>query len=178
MFGFKMDESFFLTKNNYEESIKNLLKTLLKGSDFTDVTLTLSDDKDKQIPGHKAILGGSSSFFRNLFQQNAASNLVVQLKGVNSKNMNSIMEFVYLGQTSVNKEDLPTFLESAEKLKIEGLMQSGKASMSGKLGIEQHWRQSPEQEITIGEGTSCSENYTISSVTHSTFNTSSMSSSS
>ena len=183
MSGFKMDESFFLTKNNYEDSIKNLLKTLLKDGDFTDITLALSDDKDKQIQGHKAILGGSSSFFRHIFRQNTASNLVLQLKGVNSKNMNSIMEFIYLGQTSVNKEDLPTFLESAERLQVEGLMQSGKASMSGKLGIEQHWRQSlPEQVITIGAKSvsveeSCSENYTDSSMTQSTFDTSSLSSS-
>ena len=184
MSGFKMDESFFLTKNNYEDSIKNLLKSLLKDGDFTDITLALSDDGDKKIAGHKAILGGSSSFFRNIFRQtqNTASSLVLQLRGVNSKNMNSIMEFIYLGQTSVNKEDLPTFLESAERLQIEGLMQSGKASMSGKLGIEQHWSQSlPEQENTIGAKSvsveeSCRENYTNSSMNQSTFDTSTVSS--
>ena len=87
-----MEESFFLTKNNYEDSTKTIFKTLLKDDEFTDVTLALSDEK--QVKGHKAILGASSSFFRKIFQQNAAANLVLYLKGVKSKDMNSIMEFI------------------------------------------------------------------------------------
>ena len=123
-----MDESFILTKNNYEDSTKTIFKNLLKDVEFTDVTLALNDEK--QVKGHKAILGASSSFFRKIFQQNAVANLVLYLKGISTKDMNSIMEFIYLGQTSVNKADLNTFLEVAEELKIEGLMQTDKASMS------------------------------------------------
>ena len=170
-----MEESFFLTKNNYEDSTKTIFKTLLKDDEFTDVTLALSDEK--QVKGHKAILGASSSFFRKIFQQNAAANLVLYLKGVKSKDMNSIMEFMYLGQTSVNKADLTTFLESAEDLKIEGLIQPGKASMSVSNAY-QAFQSLPE--ITIDEEKSVSAdefssaNYTNSSLSNPTFDNSSM----
>lgn len=168
-----MEESFFLTKNNYEDSTKTIFKTLLKDDEFTDVTLALSDEK--QVKGHKAILGASSSFFRKIFKQNAASNLVLYLKGIKAKDMNSIMEFMYLGQTSVNKADLNTFLESAEDLKIEGLIQPGKASMSVSNAY-QAFQSLPE--ITIDEEKSVDEfssaNYTNSSLTNPTFDNSSM----
>ena len=170
-----MDESFFLTKNNYEDSTKTIFKTLLKDIEFTDVTLALSDEK--QVKGHKAILGASSSFFRKIFQQNVTPNLVLYLKGVKSKDMNSIMEFIYLGQTSVNKADLNTFLESAEDLKIEGLIQPGRASMSVSNAY-QAFQSLPE--ITIDEEKSSSveefssANYNTSSMNQSSFDTSSL----
>ena len=142
MSGTRMDESLFLIKNNYEDSTKTLFKNLLKDVEFTDVTLALNDEK--QVKGHKAILGASSTFFRKIFHQNAVANLVLYLKGISTKDINSIMEFIYLGQTSVNKADLNTFLEVAEELKIEGLMQMDKASMSAT-------NSDSVQEITIDE---------------------------
>ena len=126
MSGFKMNDSFFLTKNNHEDSVKTIFQSLLRDGEFTDVTLALSDDK--QIRGHRAILAASSSYFREIFQQNSASGLF--LEGVNSVNMNSIMEFIYLGHTSVNKTDITTFLQTAEHLRIEGLIQPGVAPIS------------------------------------------------
>ena len=164
-------ESFFLTKNNYEDSTKNIFKTLLKDVEFSDVTLALNDEN--QVKGHKAILGASSSFFRKIFQQNSDANLVLYLKGINSKDMNSIMEFIYLGQTSVNKVELNTFLEAAEELKIEGLLQPNKASMSA--GNSSHVFQTVP-EITIGDEESPDDDYSsgnISSEHQSTLDTSS-----
>ena len=172
MSGTRMDESFILTKNNYEDSTKTIFKNLLKDVEFTDVTLALNDEK--QVKGHKAILGASSSFFRKIFQQNAVANLVLYLKGISTKDMNSIMEFIYLGQTSVNKADLSTFLEVAEELKIEGLMQMDKAAMSAS-----HSESVPEitiDELTIDEEESPVDEFSPadnSSSNQSTFETSS-----
>ena len=160
-----MDESFFLTKNNYDESTKTIFKSLLTDVEFTDVTLACSDQK--QVRGHKAILGASSSFFRTVFKQNPAANLVLYLKGVSTKDLGSIMEFIYLGQTSVNKSDLTTFLEAAEELKVEGLIQPNKPPASNSsqsfqnstspsfLGSSQSYQSVPE--ITIDETASSTE---------------------
>ena len=152
------DESFFLTKNNYEESTKSIFKSLLTDVEFTDVTLACSDNK--QVKGHKAILGASSSFFRNIFQRNSATNLVLYLKGITQKDLCSIMEFIYMGQTSVNKVDLTTFLEAAEELKIEGLIQPSKQDTSvpeetiDNTPKMHHYQSVPE--ITIDESGSIS----------------------
>ena len=160
-----MDESFFLTKNNYDEATKTIFKSLLTDVEFTDVTLACSDQK--QVRGHKAILGASSSFFRSIFKQNPANNLVLYLKGVSTKDLGSIMEFIYLGQTSVNKSDLTTFLEAAEELKVEGLIQPNKPPASNSsqsfqnstspsfLSSSQSYQSVPE--ITIDETASSTE---------------------
>lgn len=122
------DESFFLTKNNYDESTKSILKMMHKDAEFTDVTLACKDQK--QVKSHKAILGASSGFFRNIFKQNTEGNLVLYLKGVGYQDLNSILEFIYIGQTSVNKTNLTSFLEAAEELKIDGLIQPNTENVS------------------------------------------------
>ena len=73
-------ESFALKKNDYGQSTTSIFKSLWTDNDFKDVTLASNDHK--LIWAHKAILGASSSFFKNIFKNNAASNLVLYLKGV------------------------------------------------------------------------------------------------
>ena len=114
-------ETFALKKNDYGQSTTSIFKSLWTDEDFKDVTLASNDHN--LIWGHKAILGASSSFFKNIFKNNAASNLVLYLKGVSSKDLESIMEFIYCGETNVNKVDLDSFLNVAKELKIDGLME-------------------------------------------------------
>ena len=114
-------ESFALKKNDYGQSTESIFKSLWTDEDFKDVTLASNDHN--LIWGHKAILGASSSFFKNIFKNNAASNLVLYLKGVSSKDPESIMEFIYCGETNINKVDLDSFLNVAKELKIDGLME-------------------------------------------------------
>ena len=163
------DDSFFLTKNNYEESTKNIFKTLLADTEFTDVTLACSDQK--QVKGHKAILGASSQFFRSIFRQNASNNLVLYLKGISHKDLSSILEFIYLGQASVSKSDLSTFLSAAEELKIEGLIQpQNNASMNVTPKIAPPKPFAAELEIEIDDDELASaDNYTDTSINESSY---------
>ena len=163
------DDSFFLTKNNYEESTKNIFKTLLADTEFTDVTLACSDQK--QVKGHKAILGASSQFFRSIFRQNASNNLVLYLKGISHKDLSSILEFIYLGQASVSKSDLTTFLSAAEELKIEGLIQpQNNASMNVTPKIAPPKPFAAELEIEIDDDELASaDNYTDTTINESSY---------
>ena len=113
-------QSYVLKKNDYEESTKSIFKSLWTDEEFKDVTLASNDHQE--IRGHKAILGASSSFFRNIFKNKTAANLVLYLKGVSSKDLGSIMEFIYCGEANVSKADLASFLDVAKELEIEGLM--------------------------------------------------------
>ena len=102
-------QSYVLKKNDYEESTKSIFKSLWTDEEFKDVTLASNDHQE--IRGHKAILGASSSFFRNIFKNKTAANLVLYLKGVSSKDLGSIMEFIYCGEANVSKADLASFLD-------------------------------------------------------------------
>ena len=143
MSGSKLNNSFLLTKNSHEDSVKTIFESLLMDGEFTDVTLALSDGK--QIRGHRAILAASSNFFRKIFRHNSAPDLY--LKEVDSVDMNSIMEFIFLGQTSVNKADLTTFLQAAEHLQIEGLIQPGEASISD-MNVSEAFESLPDPVVS------------------------------
>ena len=116
----EVDDSFFLTKKNFPETTSSLIRNLLTDEDFTDVTLASSDNI--QMKAHRVVLSGSSKFFNSLLKVNKGPNLVLYLKGVNHQDLRSLMEFMYSGQTKVQKNSLNSFLEAAEELKIEGLV--------------------------------------------------------
>ena len=114
------DDSFFLTKKNFPDTTSSLIRNLLTDEDFTDVTLACSDNH--QVKAHKAVLSASSKFFNNVLKMNKGPNLVLYLKGVQHRDLKSLIEFIYSGQTNVQKNNLNSFLEAAEELKIEGLV--------------------------------------------------------
>merc|ERR1712098_347110 len=51
-------------------------------------------------------------------------NVVLYLKGVKGNHMNSILDFIYFGSTSVQENQLTTFLVTANELKILGLVET------------------------------------------------------
>ena len=57
--------------------------------------------------------------------ENPHKDILIYLKGISYRNLTSIIEFMYLGQTKVSKEGLESFLLAAEKLQVEGLAFEG-----------------------------------------------------
>jgi hypothetical protein len=114
-------EKFNLSWNDFDKGASNTFKELLGETDFVDVTL-VSDDL-KQIKAHKVILSACSSIFRKMLQQNPQQQPIIYLTGVAYKEMESMIHFMYLGQTEVNQDDLNHFMEVAAKFDIKGLNQ-------------------------------------------------------
>eukprot|EP00092_Neocalanus_flemingeri_P016415 GFUD01017765.1.p1 GENE.GFUD01017765.1~~GFUD01017765.1.p1 ORF type:complete len:324 (+),score=60.77 GFUD01017765.1:140-1111(+) len=113
-------DDFLLTKNNFELCTKNAFKNLINETEFSDVTLACSDDK--QILAHKVILGACSPFFKKIFRKNPHQHPLIYLKGVLHKDLEAILEFMYLGETKINKNYLDSFLNAAQELKVDGLI--------------------------------------------------------
>merc|ERR1712202_30195 len=113
-------DDFLLTKNNFELCTKNAFKNLINETEFSDVTLACSDDK--QVQAHKVILGACSPFFKKIFRKNPHQHLLLYLKGVEHKDLKAILELMYLGETKINKNHLDSFLNAAQELKVDGLI--------------------------------------------------------
>ena len=113
-------ELFSLEWDKFQINAGNTLKMLLGDTNYTDVTLACDDDK--QIKAHKVILSSCSSFFQNILLKNPHPNPLIYLKGVSFAELNSIIKFMYLGQTEVKQEDLNHFMEIAQDLKVLGLL--------------------------------------------------------
>ena len=118
MEGAESGEKFCLKWNDFDSNLKNSFQKFRDEKDFFDVTLVCEEE---QIDAHKMILSASSSFFKNLFRRNHHQYPLIVLKGVKSSELSALLQFVYQGEVNVAKEDLTSFLEAAQELKIHGL---------------------------------------------------------
>ena len=113
-----------LNWNNFGENLSSLVKDFRNDQDFFDVTLLCEDGQ--LISANKFMLSCCSTFFKFVFKKAVQNNVVIYLKGVKGNQMNSILDFIYHGSTNVHENQLTTFLETANDLKIRGLVETSK----------------------------------------------------
>ena len=108
---------------------------------FSDVTLVCGDGK--QIKAHRVILSSCSSFFKEVLIQNHHQHLLLYLKGVDIEDMKYLMKFIYTGEVEVPNEGLTRFLDSANDLQIDGLLQkysnNQQKAEKRKISAEKNW---------------------------------------
>ena len=112
-------EKLCLQWNDFKQNISASLGDLRGDEDFTDVTLVCEDGQ--QVEAHKVILVASSPFFTELLRKNKHSHPLVYMRGLKGPDLVSIMDFLYFGETNIVQENLESFLELAEELKLKGL---------------------------------------------------------
>ena len=105
-------------------SLSNLFTT----HNFSDVRL-VSDD---QIPfkAHKYILGACSPTMKNLLLDYPHSNPLMYLRGVNQQDLESILQFINLGETKIQKSCIDSFLEIAKDFQLKELIKESTAVSS------------------------------------------------
>ena len=91
-----------------------------------DVTLVSSDQK--QVSAHRLVLSACSEFFKTIFHSNTHSHPLLYLDGVDSREINLMLDYIYQGEVQIYQEHLDRFLEVSRKFKLDGLM----AEVEGK----------------------------------------------
>ena len=112
-------EKFCLKWNDFQNNVNTAFVDLRKDSDFTDVTLACKDGY--QVEAHKVILSASSPFFQNLLKRNKHAHPLIYIRGVKSEDLLAIVDFLYYGEANIYQDNLDTFLNIAEELKLKGL---------------------------------------------------------
>ena len=137
----KMSGNFNLSHDEFDTMATGTLKGLIADKDFTDVTLACEDNQ--QIKAHKVILGSYSSTLRKIILSIDQPCPVIYMKGVKYEELRPIIDFLYLGETKVSKENLAGLLEIAQDLNIKGLsLNSEEENAQDELLDESH-----EEEI-------------------------------
>ena len=113
-------EKFCLKWDDFQENIAGSFKDLKE--DFCNVTLT--SEGNHQIKAHRVILAASSPLFRDLLRKNPHSHPLLYMRRINTKDLVSIVTFIYHGEVNIFQEDLDGFLALAEELEIKGLARS------------------------------------------------------
>ena len=113
-----MSEKLCLQWNDFKENINSAFEKLREDKEFTDVTLVCEDGH--LIEGHKVILASSSPLFEKILQKSKHPHPLIYLKGFQSKDFVSILDFLYFGEANVYQEDFDSFLAIAEEIELKG----------------------------------------------------------
>ncbi|XP_014367629.2 kelch-like protein 12 isoform X2 [Papilio machaon] len=113
-----MDQQFSLSWNNFHGNLSKGFAGLLGKGEFVDVTLAV---EGHLLQAHKVILSICSPYFKKMFQTNPCQHPIVVLRDVTLKAMKDLLQFMYHGEVSVKREDLTSFIGTAEVLQIKGL---------------------------------------------------------
>lgn len=105
--------------SNFQSTIVAAFESLQSTEDLADVTLTC---EGLNVKAHKVILSACSPYFRTVFRENPCSHPIVILKDVLYTDMLAILKFMYHGEVLLHKDQLSTFLQTAEVLQVSGLM--------------------------------------------------------
>ena len=126
-------DKFCLKWNDFEQNIVSSYSDLRKEADFSDVTLVC--EGDQQIEAHRVILTACSPFFSTVLKRNKHSHPMIYMRGITTKDLSAIVDFIYHGEANINQEDLEAFLALAEELQLKGLTKSEKpeTELDGKL---------------------------------------------
>ena len=114
-----MSEKLCLQWNDFKQNVNSAFGSLRNDKDFTNVTLACEDGRE--IEAHKVILAASSPFFEKILQKCRHSHPLIYLRGFQSRDFSSILDFLYLGEANVYQEDLDSFLVIAEEIQLKGL---------------------------------------------------------
>ena len=114
-----MDEKFSLKWSKFQQHTSLTFKDLRDDKDYFDVTLACDDNKD--VAAHKVILSSCSPYFRSLLSRNKHPHPLVYMRGMESRDVERILDFMYQGEVDVAQDNLARFLEIADELKINGL---------------------------------------------------------
>ena len=115
-------EKYNVLWQDYNDHLRDMLHTMRKFDEFTDVTLICDDQRE--IHAHKLVLSACSPVLKAILQRKDYGIPIVYLKGIKFPEMESILQFMYLGQTTVEQQRITSFLDVAKNLEIKELSEN------------------------------------------------------
>ena len=129
---------FCLKWESFQTNIISSFNQIRKDPEFSDVTL--SCDGENNFGAHKIILSSSSGFFSKLLKKSSHPHPLLYMRGMDNRQLNAVLDFIYYGQVRLLHEDLDAFFILAEELELRGLS-----------GSEKESQQSPFLETSLKE---------------------------
>ena len=87
-----IEDSFYLTLNEFGKTVRTIWKTLQTENDFCDMTMACGDTL---IQTHKVIISAMSPVLRNILKQNSNQHPLIYLKGIKFEELNNLISFIY-----------------------------------------------------------------------------------
>jgi len=114
----EQEQEFCLRWNNHSSTLISVLDSLLQEEALVDVILAA---EGKFIKVHRLVLCACSQYFQDLLHQQFDKQAIVFLKDVRYIDLRALVDYMYRGEVNVAQDQLATFLNTAEALRIKGL---------------------------------------------------------
>ncbi|KAB7505306.1 Longitudinals lacking protein-like [Armadillidium nasatum] len=111
-------ELLSLKWNNHRTTFLHVIGTLRSKASYTDATLACDG---KFYPVHKLVLSTCSEYFGAIFERTPCKSPVIVLKDIECKNLEFLLDYMYIGEVNVRQNELAALIKAAECLKIKGL---------------------------------------------------------
>ena len=115
-------ENYSLKWHTYSDHLKSMMKEMMMNEDFSDVTLVTEDKK--HIMANINILSACSPVFKDILKKEKNTSPIMYLRGIQYTEMESIMQFIYLGEATFYEERMDELLSVAKSLEIKELCNS------------------------------------------------------
>ena len=113
-------EKYNLTWHSHPDYLREMMREMMTSDDFTDVTLVTEDKMT--INAHRNILSACSPVFKNILQLDTTSNHpIIYLRGIQYSEIESILQFIYLGEAKFYEARMNEFLSVSKNLEIQEL---------------------------------------------------------
>ena len=130
-----------LSWHTYSDHLKDMLHEMMTSNELTDVTL-VCDDK-KTFKAHKIVLSACSSVFKSIIEDLPHNNATIYLRGIQHQEMESILEFMYLGVATFYQDRMNEFLNVAKNLEFK--------EISKDVEFEDVKKNEQEQDSSLSE---------------------------
>ena len=133
----------------FSSNISDTLQNLYENKHFSDVTLISEDFK--QVAAHKFILSSCSRLFARILTNLPQPTGVIYLRGLNSREMEYLLQFCYLGEVKISNDDVDKFLDLMKEFEISNSDNIDNENQS--QGEEVKWQNKDDMAETIKEET-------------------------
>ena len=106
-------------RKTHGKKTSNAFTSIFNQNDFADVTLVCEDQT--QLTAHKVVLGACSPVLRDILLNNPHPHPLIYLSGIKQYEMQSILKFMYLGETAIAQDRIEYVKDVAKMFQVNDL---------------------------------------------------------
>ena len=141
----RMAEKYNLIWHKFSDHLQLMFKYLYEEEKHSDVTLVCDDQT--QFKAHKIVLRACSPVFKKIIDNNPSQHPLIYLRGIQSYEMESILQFMYLGEGRFYYERMGEFIKVAKDLEMKEISK-GVEDVTEETIVDDDEKETDEQKPT------------------------------
>ncbi|XP_042233989.1 transcriptional regulator Kaiso-like [Homarus americanus] len=124
---------------DHRSTFFRMLSSVRKKEVYCDATIACDG---RFYPVHRLVLSTCSEYFERMFEVADKQHLMIVLADIQREDLETLLDYMYIGEVNVLQSDLSGFMKAAERLKIKGLAEptdtiTRKEGVDGKRSLPQ-----------------------------------------